>query len=109
LDIYNDPQGGHFYKRGGKAFVLKSTKSHIAELQQPGFKIIHIPDFDFNSTNWTFRSALIEIKKWSEAHPTHLPLFINVETKTSTPGDQIHQIHNLAKSIPYDSLAMEAE
>ena len=107
LDIYYDPQGGRYYKRGGKAWVWQNTHSHIEELKQPGFKIIHIPDFDYNTTNYTLKSALAEVKKWSDVHPNHLPIFINVETKTSTPGDEIHQLHNLAKSVPYDSMAME--
>ena len=107
LDIYYDPQGGRYYKRGGRAWVWQNTHSHIAALKQPGFKIIHIPDFDYNTTNYTFKSALTEVKKWSDEHPSHLPIFINVETKTSTPGDEIHQLHNLAKSVSFDSVAME--
>ena len=75
---------------------------------KPGFKIIHISDFDFNSTNATFKGALQEIKKWSDAHPDHLPVFINVETKTDATGDVIHQLHKLAKSAPFDSAAVDA-
>lgn len=108
LDIYNDPSGGRFADRRGLAWVGKGHKSKDPDMYKPGFKLIHIPDFDFNSTNATFTSALTEIKQWSDAHPRHLPLFINVETKTSSPGDQIHQLPKLAKTAPFDSAAFEA-
>jgi hypothetical protein len=108
LDVYNDPTGGRFADRRGLAWVLKPSKSKDPEMMKPGFKIIHIPDFDFNSTNSTFKGALSEIKKWSDLHPDHLPIFINVETKTDAPGDQIHQLHKLAKSALFDSAAADA-
>jgi hypothetical protein len=108
LDIYNDPTGGRFADRRGLAWVWKRHRSKDPEMMKPGFKMIHIPDFDFNSTNATFKGALIEIKKWSDAHPDHLPVFINVETKTEAPGDVIHQLHKLAKAAPFDSAAFEA-
>ncbi|HWB62792.1 MAG TPA: Ca2+-dependent phosphoinositide-specific phospholipase C, partial [Chitinophagales bacterium] len=42
LDVWNDPQGGRFYKRKGKAFAWQCTASKIAALKQPGFKVLHI-------------------------------------------------------------------
>jgi hypothetical protein len=108
LDIYNDPTGGRFADRRGLAWVLKRSKSKDPEMYKPGFKMIHITDFDFNSTNATFKGALKEIKAWSDANPSHLPVFINVETKTDATGDMVHQLHKLAKSAPFDSAALEA-
>ena len=108
LDIYNDPTGGRFADRRGLAWVWKRSRSKDPDMMKPGFKIIHISDFDFNSTNATFKGALQEIKKWSDAHPDHLPVFINVETKTDATGDVIHQLHKLAKSAPFDSAAVDA-
>jgi hypothetical protein len=49
LDVWPDPEGGRFYKRKGLAYVWKPTASHIEALKKPGFKIMHIPDFDFNT------------------------------------------------------------
>lgn len=107
LDVWNDPEGGNFYFRKGKAYALKPQASHIEALKKPGFKILHIPDFDFNSTNNTLVDALMEIKRWSDANPTHLPVFINIETETSAPGDQIHAIRDLAHAVPFDSVAAD--
>ncbi len=108
LDVWNDPTGGRFYKRKGRALVFKSTASKIEALKQPGFKLLHIPDFDFISTNPTLVDALKEIKRWSDAHPNHLPVFINIETEVSTPGDEIKFLHSLTHAAPFDSLAAES-
>jgi hypothetical protein len=107
LDIYNDPQGGNFYRRQGRALVGLSAKSHIEELKKPGFKMLHIPDVDYNTNNYTFVSALTEIKKWSDAHPGHLPVFINIEPKSSAIRDKVKILRRFAKSIPYDSVAYD--
>ena len=108
LDIWNDPQGGRFYKRKGKALVWKRTTSRIDALKQPGFKLLHIPDFDFNTTNYTFKDALLEIKRWSDANPSHLPVFINVESETSAPADDIHLLNHFTHAAPFDSAACDA-
>ena len=55
LDIYNDPNGGQFYYRQGPSFSGQPTESHVDALLQPGFKMIHIVDFDYNSTNVSFK------------------------------------------------------
>jgi calcium-dependent phosphoinositide phospholipase C len=107
LDVWNDPEGGRFYHRKGKAYVWKRTASGIDALKQPGFKILHIPDFDFNVTNYTFKDAIAEIKRWSDANPNHLPVFINVESETSAPGDMVHMLHNLTRAAPIDSIALD--
>lgn len=108
LDVNYDPTGGRFADRRGLAWVWKRSRSKDPEMMQPGFKLIHITDFDFNSTNATFKGALREVKAWSDAHPDHLPIFINVEPKTDATGDVIHQLHKLAKSAPFDSIAADA-
>jgi len=108
LDIWADPLGGRFYHRKGKAYVWKRTASGVEALKKPGFKMMHIPDFDFNTTNYTFVDALAEIKKWSDANPDHLPLFINVESETSAPGDNKQAPKGLTHAAPFDSLALDA-
>ncbi|HWB63574.1 MAG TPA: Ca2+-dependent phosphoinositide-specific phospholipase C, partial [Chitinophagales bacterium] len=67
----------------------------------------HIPDFDFNTTNYTLVGALSEIKKWSDANPSHLPVFINIESETEAPGDIIKVHTNLTKAAPFDSAACD--
>ena len=66
LDIYADPQGGRFYKRQGNLFAGMPVNSGIAELQQPGYKMMHIPDIDYETHFYTFKSGLTYLKSWSE-------------------------------------------
>lgn len=106
LDIHNDPAGGQYYYRQGPALAGLSANSQVPELLQPGFKIIHIVDFDYNTTHFTFVSALTAVKLWSEAHPNHLPLFINVETKEDAPADAIPGL-GLTSAIPFDADACD--
>lgn len=106
LDIYNDPQGGHFYNRAGYTFTGRYAESNIQELNEPGFKIIHIPDFDFNTTNYSFKSALQDVRNWSLSHPNHLPIFINIETKEDAVSDVL-SISNLVVPIPFDADATD--
>lgn len=108
LDINNDPLGGHFYKRTGASLAGLPAESGVQELQEPGFKIIHIVDFDYNTTNYTLVSAMRELKAWSDAHPNHLPLLVNIETKDDTPGDIINIPGvGLTTSVPYDASACD--
>lgn len=107
IDIYNDPQGGQFYQRKGLPLVGESAESGIAELQQPGFKVLHIPDFDYETHHITFTGALTELKNWSDAHPKHVPFIILVETKTGTVADVLTQF-DLTQSIPFDAAAADA-
>jgi len=106
LDVWNDPTGGRFYYRGMYSLMGLPSASNIEVLNQPGFKILHIPDIDFNPTNYTFVDALTEIKTWSDAHPNHLPLFINVETETDAPGD-MYSLSAFVHAAPFDATAAD--
>jgi hypothetical protein len=84
LDVFADPEGGRFSNRAALEIVGEDPVSGIPELDEPGFKVMHIQDFDFGTTCLTFVACLEEIEAWSTAHPTHAPLMIMVETKTQT-------------------------
>jgi len=87
IDVYNDPNGGAFANRFVHSFVGLDTASNIPELSQPGFKVLHIKDVDYNTHFYTFKQTLTAIRNWSLSHPGHIPLFINVETKIDSPAD----------------------
>jgi hypothetical protein len=109
IDIYNDPKGGAYYKRRINSFVGMRVRSGVKELKQPGFKVLHIKDVDYQTNYYTFVDALKAIKQWSDAHPDHLPLFINVETKTSGPGDvsKLLRTFGFKRVVPFDSVACD--
>lgn len=103
IDIYNDPNGGNFANRKINDQVGLPIASGIAELNQPGFKVLHIKDVDYNTHYFTFKKALEAVKNWSDAHPHHLPLFVNVETKQDAPGDNATLAgFGFEKAIPWD-------
>ncbi len=105
LDIYNDPNGGLFYTRRANGLINEPLASGIAELQPPGMKILHVPDFDYMTNYYTFVSALTAIKNWSDAHPRHIPIIIHIEAKSdgvSLPG------FSLTVPVEYDAAAADA-
>lgn len=97
IDIYNDPNGGQFSKRKLNAIVGESIEANIPALFEPGFKVLHIPDADYNTHNNTFKSAIQEIKNWSDAHQEHLPIFVYIEPKETS-------IENFLPFLPFTSI-----
>ena len=111
IDIQNDPKGGAFYKRKINALVHgMHQNSHVEALRQPGFKVLHIKDVDYQTNYFTFIDALTALKKWSDEHPNHLPIFINLETKTGGPGDANGFLRFLGfkRTVPFDASACDS-
>ena len=87
LDIYADPKGGMFAAPYGANVLTvadrKALPPHDPEgkLAKPGFKIVHVPDFDYRTTVLTLVDALNEVRAWSKANPTHLPIMVLLEMK----------------------------
>jgi hypothetical protein len=109
IDIYNDPQGGLFASRRINSYVALPEASGIAELNETGFKVLHIKDIDYNTHFYTFKQGLQKLKNWSDAHPNHLPIFVNIETKTESPGDDSTLASlGFLPAIEYDDAAADA-
>jgi len=49
----------------------------------------NLPEVDYRSTCLTFVTCLTELRTWSEAHPDHLPILIQLETKDGVIDDPI--------------------
>jgi len=82
IDVQADAQGGKFAHPKG----LDLAKSEAAydpngEMKKPGFKVFHMIDIDFRTSCYTFQNCLAELKKWSDANPDHVPVFITLEPK----------------------------
>ncbi|NNF33493.1 MAG: hypothetical protein HKN68_05265 [Saprospiraceae bacterium] len=106
LDVYRDPDGGLFYNRMGDAMMGLDYESHEAKLKEPGLKILHFPDFDYESWYLTFKDALRDIKAWSRAHPWHLPITVLVEAKEDNP-DAMLPGFGLTKTLPFSGNSVE--
>ena len=108
LDVNYDPKGGHYKRRRVNLFLF-GQKQRIKDktLKEPGFKLLHISDVDFETNYLTFNSALLELRSWSEAHPNHLPIYINIEAKGSHLGDESRTLQRLGfkKCIPFNTNA----
>lgn len=81
LDVFADPEGGLFANRVGQFITTGMAASGIPDLDEPGFKVLHVQDLDFESTCWTFVQCLEMVKAWSDEHPGHVPIMILVEAK----------------------------
>ncbi|MBT8191654.1 MAG: phosphatidylinositol-specific phospholipase C1-like protein [Bacteroidia bacterium] len=106
LDVYRDPTGGMFYNRMGNAFVGQSVESGIARLQEPGLKVLHFPDFDYNSHFLTFKDALQYLKTWSAQNPNHLPFSVLVEAKEDSPDVMLPGM-GLTATLPFINNSVE--
>ncbi|SNS98086.1 MULTISPECIES: phosphatidylinositol-specific phospholipase C1-like protein [unclassified Azospirillum] len=103
LDVYHDPAGGRFTDPKGPALAGQSLPDGFKEARsQPGLKVFHIPDIDPYSQCQPFTACLAEIRRWSDAHPNHLPLMIMVNTKqdrSPVPGG--------TDALPFDEAAFD--
>jgi hypothetical protein len=106
LDVFNDPEGGLFYSRQGLRFLTppEPVESNIPELMEPGLKVLHVPDIDYETHHFTFRAALQTIAAWSDAHPMHIPLMIHIETKEGGLADALPGL-GLTMTVPFDAAA----
>lgn len=87
LDVFADSKGGRYAHPNGPNLV---AAAHLPPdppfdpngvMLKPGFKVMHIQDLDYVSTCQPFIACLKEVRRWSHAHPHHIPIFILVETK----------------------------
>jgi hypothetical protein len=86
LDVFVDsPSGGHYATP--KVVPLLGLAPIDPRMSQPGLKVLHIQEIDFRSSCPTFVSCLEQVKAWSDAHPDHLPITIQIEPKDDSIGD----------------------
>ncbi|OQN97272.1 hypothetical protein B0A48_16814 [Cryoendolithus antarcticus] len=85
IDLHSDTVGGLY----AQPLIWKLSNLtnatipfHDANMTKPGIKVFHITDLDTNSICHTFTECLWQLKGWSDAHPRHLPILIDLELKT---------------------------
>lgn len=105
IDVFADPMGGLFSRRGGMLAIGGDPESGIPELDEPGFKVFHIQDIDFRSVCLTFVDCLEQVRDWSDANPGHLPLMIQVEAK----DDVIPDVFGFGFAVPIPIGAAELD
>lgn len=110
LDIYPDSQGGRYAHPAGPRMV---EEAHLPPdppfdpegvMLKPGFKVMHVLDFDYRSVCQPFVACLKQVRDWSHQHPSHIPVFILVETKRSSPEGQM----KLTEAEPFTQSTLDA-
>jgi len=81
LDIFADTAGGLFSEPAGAILAGDEEYINTEEMAEPGLKVLHGQDLDYRTTCMTLISCISEIRDWSVANPSHLPLFILIEAK----------------------------
>jgi hypothetical protein len=87
LDIYADTEGGRYTHPAGVDAVAAAGLPKDPDfdpaglMKKPGFKVMHVQEFDVRSTCQQFIACLKVVHAWSQAHPKHVPIFILIETK----------------------------
>jgi len=109
IDIFYDPKGGRYAKPFGlygvKGMDLSLASKYDPDnlMVQPGFKVLHVQDLDFRSSSLTLKKGLEEIRAWSDAHQTHMPIIVTLNT-----NDAVIDRPGLTHPIAFDHQAYDA-
>ncbi|MDB5000847.1 MAG: hypothetical protein JWR76_1924 [Mucilaginibacter sp.] len=108
IDVYADTAGGKYAHPKGLDWV-RGQPAYDTEgvMKQPGFKVFHIQDIDYRSNCLTFKQCLQELKKWSDAHPDHHPIFITMNAKDEPMKNPGYTVPDKFTSSIYDKLDKE--
>ena len=86
FDCYRDPEGGMYARPLARELAAAAGKPAPLEwaeaLAGPGIKVLHSPGFDYRTTVPTLARALREVREWSAARPSHVPVFLLLELKS---------------------------
>lgn len=108
LDVVHDPQGGRFARPLGiellkQKGITAAPFDQEGKMNEPGFKVLHVQDLDFRSHCLTLAACLQEIKNWSDAHGSHLPVAISFNAKTD-----IIDRSGFARPLPFTAAAFDS-
>jgi hypothetical protein len=98
LDIFADPDGGLYANRRSLIVVGEDPISGLPELDEPGLKVLHVQDLDFETHCLTFKACLTSLKEWSDTNPGHVPITVMVEAKEEVIDDPL----DLGFTIPLE-------
>jgi hypothetical protein len=86
LDLFvDDPTGGRY--ADPKLAPLLGLEPIDPRMSEPGLKVFHVQEVDYRSSCPTFVSCLEQLRAWSDAHPDHLPITIQIEPKDDAIPD----------------------
>lgn len=108
FDVYWDPDGGRYGKPlGNRLLSMLGTKPwplvNAEALGLPGFKVLHDCDFDFRSHHAALEDYLDELRSFSSANPTHVPVVVTMNIKQGS-----HPIPGTVKGPEFDIATFQA-
>lgn len=110
IDINADTKGGRYAHPKGLDWAKgQALYDPEGRMNEPGFKVFHIQEIDFRSNCLTFKQCLDELKRWSDAHPTHYPVFITMNAKDDTirrPGFSPPELFTATQFNQLDSVLL---
>ncbi len=110
LDVFHDPDGGLYAQHRVRTLFNEDPASGIPALDEPGLKVLHVQEIDYETTCYTFVRCLQEVKQWSDANPNHLPIMVLVEAKDEEIQDPLNLGFTVPLPIDADALnAIDAE
>ena len=87
LDPSDDPEGGLYSTPLARRMLTERGVTppdyDLSAMAQPGIKVIHVADIDYRSQCLLFVDCLSQVKAWSDAHPTHTPILLMINPKSS--------------------------
>jgi Phosphoinositide phospholipase C, Ca2+-dependent len=113
LDIFADSQGGRYAHPAGINAVAAAGLPKDPEfdpdgvMSKPGFKVMHLQDYDYRSTCQPLIACLKIVRAWSLSHPGHVPIYILLETKTDLPPQYHATVTEKFTSSVFDALDAE--
>jgi hypothetical protein len=89
LDVFADPEGGMYSERKGLIVVGEDPASNEPALDEPGMKVLHVQEVDFETHCLTLIECLTQLRDWSDVNSNHLPFTIMIEAKEETISDPL--------------------
>lgn len=88
LDVFADPAGGLYANPAG-ARLANQPETPTPAMLRPGLKVLHVQDIDYRTTCETLVECLEQVRDWSDAHPGHVPMMIQIEVKDDRIPDPV--------------------
>lgn len=86
IDIWKDTQGSKYANPQGQQIASKPFE-WSKEMAEPGYKVFHMPDVDYETHQPIFVKQLKSLKQWSKENPNHETVFITLELKQEDKDD----------------------
>jgi hypothetical protein len=87
IDPSDDPEGGLYTAPLARKLLqdkgVTPPDYDLSVMSQPGIKVIHVADIDYRSHCLLFVDCLKQVKAWSDTNPTHTPILIMINPKSS--------------------------